>query len=137
VAAFRAIQDDLHHLTARGLPGELIERNGQQRFYALAQRALHVPELFSEARTSVSELNDAVRLRFSEVLEQCQHRFEQRVSIFALLFGVPSLALAFLGVNIRGVTAPDAIPLWFVLSFLVFAFCLGALIGRAIRGRER
>ncbi|MEO8697584.1 MAG: hypothetical protein ABI658_29050 [Acidimicrobiales bacterium] len=137
VAAFRAIQDDLHHLMARGMPSELLERDGQQRFYAFAQRELRVPELFGDVRTSVAELNDAVRLRFSEALQDRQHRFEQRVSIFALLFGVPSLALAFLGVNIRGVTAPDAIPLWFALAFLVFAFCLGALIGRAIRGSQQ
>jgi hypothetical protein len=125
VRAFRTIQESLHSLMARGMTSQLMQRRAPHRFYGALQSNLQVNELYEQVRSSVSDLNEAVRMQLNE-------RIERNIALFALLFGVPSVVLTFLGINIRGLTAPDAITLRLALAFVALALLVGILLTQVL-----
>ena len=131
--AFGELQTQLQYLTARSMASQIFHRNNQHRFYSLTQDALGVRRLYEEVRASINDLSDAVRLELSERMEEQSRRFEQRVSVLALLFGVPSLMLAFIGANIEGVTSSDGVPFPAALALVVVSLLLGAVISTFVR----
>ncbi len=125
---FRQIADRLHEMTARGMPSQLFVRRNAQRYYVGMQDALDINRIFQQLREAVRDLTEAVRVELAEQLQEQQRRFEHRVSIAAVLFGVPSIVLAFFGLQISGVTYPDALPLLLVLAVLLGSLLTGLAI---------
>jgi len=133
VTQFGKIQDQLQYLSARLMPVQMLGRNSQQRFYATMRVALEVEHLYSNVRQTVSDLSESLRLRLSEDQSLQQLRFERRVSVLALVFGVPSLVLAFLAINVK--EFPAQLPLAVALSVVALSFTLGLLVALTIRRR--
>lgn len=135
VVRFTELQESLHYLSAKLMPPQYSERNSQQRFYATMRRAFQVEQLNTDVRRTISELSETLRLRLADQQGQQQARFERVVSAFALTFGVPSLALAFLSVDVTGISKP--LPLLVALAVVSVSIGFGALIGYAARRRRR
>jgi hypothetical protein len=134
VAQFSQLQERLHYLSARLMPPQLGYRSSPQRFYATMRTAFQIAELYDDVRQTVSELSESLRLRLSEEQGEQQHRFERMVSGFALLFGVPSLVLAFLAIDVTGIRKP--LPMLIALAAVTAAFGLGGLVGLIARRRN-
>jgi hypothetical protein len=133
VAQFSQLQERLQYLSARLMPSQLGQRSSQQRFYATMRSAFQISDLYHDVRQTISELSESLRLRLSEEQGEQQRRFERRVSALALLFGVPSLVLAFLAIDVSGISKP--VPLLIALSAVLASFALGALVGLIVRRR--
>ena len=131
--AFKELQGELHYITARAMASQVTHKNAQHVFYATAQEVLGVRRLYDEVRESINDLSDAVRIDLSERMEAQARGFEQRVSVLALLFGVPSLVLAFIGANIEGVTSPDALSFVGAVALVLVSLVLGAVISTLVR----
>jgi hypothetical protein len=135
VVRFTELQESLHYLSAKLMPPQYSERNSQQRFYTTMRRAFQVEQLNTDVRRTISELSETLRLRLADQQGQQQARFERVVSAFALTFGVPSLVLAFLSVDVTGISKP--LPLLVALAVVSVSIGFGALIGYAARRRRR
>ena len=135
IERFNDLQQRLHYLAAHLMPQQFSQRNSQQRFYRTMRRVFAIEPLHEDVRRTVTELSDSLRLRMTERQGEQQARFERVVSAFALLFGVPSLVLAFLAIDVSGISKP--LPLVVAVLLLFASFGLGALIGFMARRRRR
>ena len=121
------VADSLHELTARGMSSQLYLRNLPQRYYAALQEAFDIERSYQRVREAVSDLSDTVRIELSERASEQQDRFQYRIAVAAILFGVPTIVLAFFGLEINGLTSPD-LSLVLALIILIGSLVLGAAV---------
>jgi hypothetical protein len=153
VQAFRRIHESLLDFTARGYAAQLMQRPLPHRCYLAWQRKFQIERLYREVSDATERMHDYVQDRWREreserqaaqslETERQARRFELAIGMLAVAIGIPSLVLAFLGINIRGLTAGGGISLVSVWMVSTGALALGiatlALLWyRATRRRVR
>lgn len=145
------IRDDLLDFTARGYFTQAMQSDHHHRHYRKWQQVFLIHQLYGEVRDEVRDLYERASFNLRQQNEAREKREEERekrtgmrLSLLGLLFVIPSLALSFLGVNIRGVTSSEGLSLpvalgllagGFALAYLTFVF-LSKSGNKADRGRR-
>jgi len=129
---WETIRDDLLDFTARGHFAQAMQSDHHHRYYRKWQEVLQIPQLYEEVRNEVRDMYERAVFRLRQEDDKREKREEdreklvaKRLSLFGLLFAIPALILAFLGVNIR--EYPSGLPLMIVSSWFLGGFVLAAL----------
>lgn len=140
--AFERIRDTLLTFTARGYFAQVMQREHHHRAYRRWQEVFQIERLYHDVRDAVQDMHQQVSGERSQRLEAAleqQRRteeeqargLEQTLAIIgaslAAFFGVPALVLAFLGVNLRGLTSSEGLDLTWTLAAVIIAFGAGIL----------
>lgn len=143
VTMFERIRQHFFDFTARGYFIQVMQREHHHRCYVRWQEKFQVERFFSEVREKVREMNDYLQSERTRRLEQLAtgqqalaeklaRQYENRISLIgillALLFGVPSLVISFLGINLNKINVGenDGMDFWqaFQIASGVWLACL-------------
>jgi hypothetical protein len=147
VEDFEPIRDALLEFTARGMFTQVMQREHHHRCYRKWQEIFQIKELYEEVRDEVREMHDFLRmkraeetLRLAEEQKEREKRraeadarreklIDKRLEFLGLVFGVPALIIAFLGINLVGITTKDdGVSIWLALAISVGSGVVGGLI---------
>jgi hypothetical protein len=104
--------------------------------YLAWQRKFQIERLYREVSDATARMHDYVEDRWREreserqaarsgAAERQARRLELAIGILAIGIGIPSLVLAFLGINIRGLTAGEGISLLAVWAVSALGLAVG------------
>ena len=104
LAVFRSIRDRLFNFTARGYFCQVMQRENHHRCYLRWQNVFQISKLYEEVQGEVRDMHDYIT-------DQQRRQRDLRVTLFTLLLsiivGAPTLAMAFLSINLEGITAKE------------------------------
>lgn len=87
--------------TARGYFVQVMQRENHHRCYRRWQRCFQISRLYAEVREEVREMHDSLQKAFQE---RRGREFNRLTLLFSILYAAPALALAFLSINLKGLT---------------------------------
>jgi hypothetical protein len=129
VPSFERIRDRLLEFTARGYFAQVMQREHHHRVYRKWQEVLQLERLYQEVRDEVREMYDELLLRRSEAEERASRSLERMVAWLGPIIGVTTIVLAFLGINLRGITLEkEGLPIEYALIIAGIALLLGVFI---------
>jgi hypothetical protein len=156
VEDFEPIRNALLEFAARGMFTQVMQREHHHRCYRKWQETFQIKELYEEVRNEVREIHDFLlmkrsqqTLRLAEENQQRlaekaeadaahERRIERRFKFVGLVFGVPALIIAFLGINLVGITThDDGISIWLALAFSFGSGIVGGLLMLLIGRKNR
>jgi hypothetical protein len=128
--AFEHIEDRLLTFTARGYFTQVMQRAHHHRVYRRWQEVFQLEQLYREVSDEIREMHNLLLVRRSQLEEAATRRLERLVGLLGTIIGVPALVLAFLDINLKGVTtAQEGLPLRRALFIAALALVLGILMG--------
>jgi hypothetical protein len=152
---FEPIRDALLEFAARGMFTQVMQREHHHRCYRKWQETFQIKELYDEVRHEVREMHDFLRMKRAEdtlrltkenqrkLKEKAEadaaleKRIEKRLRFIGFVFGVPTLIIAFLGINLFGVTSQtDGMSIWLALALSVGSGILGSLVMLGIERKK-
>jgi len=147
VEAFEPIRDSLLEFAARGMFTQVMQREHHHRCYRKWQETFQIKDLYEEVRHEVREMHDFLQMKRSqETLRLAkekaeadaahERRIENRFKFITLVIGLPALTIAFLGINLVGITANDGISIGLALALSAGSGIIGGLLVLLV-GRER
>lgn len=118
VAAFEKIRADFFDFAARGYFIQVMQREHHHRCYRFWQETLQVEEFYQNVRHKIGEMHEYLQTRRTEQIKNLNEKQaalieeqDRKINILsvsvALLFGLPSLLIGFLGINLKEVTIPE------------------------------
>jgi hypothetical protein len=144
VRAFEEIRDELLEFGARGHFIQFMHSQNHHRDYRRWQETFEIAQCRREVQNQLHEIYAALTLRFdkavskrrqhAEDLEHQRSAAQTRVTYILAIFAVVSLALAFLGVTIKGVTQ-RGIGVWSLVMVSLGAAVFGWGIAYLVRRR--
>jgi len=144
--AFEHIEDRLLTFTARGYFTQVMQRAHHHRVYRRWQEVFQLDQLYREVSDEIREMHNLLLVRRSQLEEAATRRLERLVGILGAVIGIPALVLAFLDINLRGVTAgQEGLPLPLAALIAGASLSVGVLTGlalprlvrRSLQGRGR
>lgn len=127
------IRNELLDFTARGLFVQAMQSDHHHGYYRKWQEVYQVPQLYDEVRNEVLDLYERETMwlrkeedRREKEEEARESRLERAITFLGAIFVVPSLALGFMGVNIRGWTSGEGLTGITVGSILLSSMLAGA-----------
>jgi hypothetical protein len=128
--AFERIEDRLLTFTARGYFTQVMQHEHHHRIYRRWQEVFQLDELYREVSDEVHAMHSLLLVRRSQLEEAATRRLERLVGFLGLVIGIPALVLAFLDINLRGVTtAQEGLPFSVAALIAGAALVLGILTG--------
>lgn len=133
-AAFERIREDFFIFTARGYFVQAMQREHHHRAYLRWQETFQIERFFREVRDSIREMHDYLQTRRTERLKQLTEKqtrqqetaamqHDRKISLIGVLlaavFGVPTLVIGFLNINLRNLTSKDDEGLFLEEAFWV------------------
>ena len=156
---FERIRGDFFDFTARGYFIQVMQREHHHRCYLRWQQKFQVERFFGEVREKVREMNDYLQLertsRIEELAaeqntlaEKLARQHENRIGLtgilLALSFGIPSLVIGFLGINLNKINVKEndgGMEFWEAFSIAFGVLLVGVLISfvilRIFRAKEQ
>lgn len=141
VKAFEKIRADFFDFAARGYFVQVMQREHHHRCYRLWQEIFQVEHFYQNVRHKISEMHEHLQTRRTEQIKELGEKQAELIKdqerqinllsiLLALLFGVPSLIIGFLGINLRNITIPEnQAPEWWQAAMIVgIPFCLGVIV---------
>jgi hypothetical protein len=123
--AFERNLDTLLSFNSRSMFSQICHREHHHRFYVKLQEFYAVDRLYVEIRDEIREMHACLMMQRTEVVQKRLRVLE----LLAVFIGAPSLVLAFLGINIRGVTAEGhGLTWWNALSLGIGVGTIACLI---------
>jgi len=100
------------------------------RIYRRWQEVFQLDQLYREVSDEIREMHNLLLVRRSQLEEAATRRLERLVGFLGTIIGIPALVLAFLDINLKGVTtAQEGLPLRRALFIAGLALVLGILMG--------
>lgn len=141
IKAFESIRADFFDFAARGYFVQVMQREHHHRCYRLWQETLQVEEFYQNVRHKIREMHEYLQTRRTEQIKNLSEKQadlieeqDRKINILsvsvALLFGLPSLIIGFLGINLKDITIPEtkALDLWQAAIIVGFPLSLGFII---------
>ncbi len=141
IEAFEKIRADFFDFAARGYFIQVMQREHHHRCYRRWQETLQVEEFYQNVRHKIREMHEHLQTRRTEQIKNLSEKQaelieeqDRKINILsvsvALLFGLPSLIIGFLGINLKDVTIPEtkALDLWQAAMIVGFPLSLGVII---------
>ena len=141
IEAFEKIRADFFDFAARGYFIQVMQREHHHRSYRRWQETLQVEEFYQNVRHKIREMHEYLQTRRTEQIKSLSEKQtelikeqDRKINILsvsvALLFGLPSLIIGFLGINLKDITIPEtkALDLWQAAMIVGFPLSLGIII---------
>lgn len=141
IKAFESIRADFFDFAARGYFVQVMQREHHHRCYRLWQKTFQVEEFYQNVRHKIGEMHEYLQTRRTEQIKNLSEKQadlieeqDRKINILsvsiALLFGLPSLIIGFLGINLKDVTIPEtkALDLWQAAMIVGIPLLLGSVI---------
>jgi len=145
--AFGEIRQAFLEFSARGYFTQVMQHEHHHKFYRKWQEIFQIKELYEEVRDEVREIHDFLRLNRAEKILRLtekqqktmkekaeadaarEKRIEKRLRFVGLVFGLPALIIAFLGINLVGITTrDDGLSIWMALAISIGSGVVGGVI---------
>lgn len=122
VKIFRYTMHQYLNFISTALISQIFHRERHHRVYIFIQRAMEIPRLHRRVYNSLREVSGYIE-------EENLRHLQRLINAFGILIGVPSVAFAFLSINIFGITSKDEGIAWeWALLVLVGSLILGGVI---------
>jgi hypothetical protein len=133
--AFEKIRDDFFDFATRGYFVQVMQREHHHRCYWRWQEIFQVEHFYQNVRHKIQEIHEHLQMRrtkqikdLSEKQAELIEEQDRKINILsvsiALLFGLPSLIIGFLGINLKDVTIPEANALNLSQAAMIVGFPL-------------
>lgn len=133
-AAFERIREDFFNFTAHGYFVQAMQREHHHRAYLKWQESFQVERFYSEVRDKIREMHEYLQTRRAERIENYIRQHERKIALIGILlaatFGLPSLVIGFLNINLNRITVEkDGVDFWQAALYVGGALLLGLIIG--------